>query len=290
MSPAERTFWLAANKRASRSEPEIAKALLRALQILRDSMSETEFARVIQSGNVEAFIADALAQENLDRAFIPFRRKIREAVDSHVRYFAKSLPGQGKIDGVIAVEFNVLNPRVIDAIRDLDTRVVQAVAPDARAVLRATVEQGLRDGKNPRAIARQAREGIGMAPYQQANLAKRQAEWSHTLSPDQVEKRAASYTKAAVKINAETNARTASLDAMKEGQRLSWIDAKDKGVIPAGARMTKTWRGVLDTRERPEHRALEGVTVDFESPYPNGEMTPGSSTFNCRCVSIVRVA
>lgn len=44
---------------------------------------------------------------------------------------------------------------------------------------------------------------------------------------------------------------------------------------------TKTWSGVLDDRERDEHVALEGETVDVKEEFSNGLMYPSEP--NCRC-------
>jgi hypothetical protein len=185
-----------------------------------------------------------------------------------------------------------LNPRVIDALETLNTKVVKSLGEDTREGLITAVRQGVQAGENPRVIAKRVRPVIGISPTQEANAQKfeQKMRGQGDLTEEQIQRRVTTYRKRAISFNAETNARTASLDAMKEGQRLSWLDAKEKGVIPPDAQLTKTWRGVMDTRERPEHVALEGVTVPFDSPYPNGEMTPGDSTYNCRCVSIVRVA
>ncbi len=292
MSPAERKFWLAAQRRASLAEPEIARAILRAFQILRDSLTDAELARFIDSGNFELLVREALNDQTLERAFIPVRQRIRQTVESNVAYFARSLPKGGKIDREIAVEFNVLNPRVIDALHTLNTKVVKSLGEDTREGLITAVRQGLKDGENPRVIAKRVRPIIGISPTQEANaqqFAQRMRD-EGTLAEEQIQRRVTAYRKRAISFNAATNARTASLDAMKEGQRLSWLDAKSKGVIPEDAQLTKTWRGVLDDRERPEHVAMEGETVPFDSLYSNNEMVPGDSTYGCRCLSIIRVA
>jgi hypothetical protein len=292
MSPRDRKFWLAANRRASLAEPEIARAILRAFSILKDSLSESELARIIDSGDFEYLIRQALDQKNLDRAFIPVRQRLREAVESNVSYFARtSLPKGGKVNGVIAVEFNVLNPRVIDALQTLNTKVVQSLGEDTRQGILDAVRVGLQQGKNPKVIATQVRSMVGISPTQAANAQKfAEKETAKGKTPEQVVRAVQAYEKRAIANTASTVARTASLDAMKEGQRLAWEDAKDKGVVPADAQLTKTWRGVLDTRERPEHIAMEGVTVNADQPYPNGQMNPGDTEYNCRCISIYRVA
>jgi hypothetical protein len=76
---------------------------------------------------------------------------------------------------------------------------------------------------------------------------------------------------------------------MKKGQALSIDKAVEMGVYDPNA-LVKSWKGVLDDREREEHLAMEGETVPYDALYSNGEDTPGELTFNCRCVSYFHTA
>lgn len=285
--------------------------MLRAFQIIRESLTEAQLARIIASGQIDELFRAALTDAVLDRAFLPVRERIRSNTMTSVKYFARELPKAGKVDGTLAVAFDVLNPDVITAVRALDTKVVQTLQSDIRETVRAYVENGLRDGVNPRTVARDLRDVIGLAPNQERAVANframlessdrtalsrslRNKRYDRTLdkafgsdgeglSSDHIDKMVDAYRKRAIAKNAETNARTASLDSQKLGQRLSWQDAVDKGIVD-GDRLYKTWIGVMDDRERPEHVAMEGETVPFDSPFSNGEMIPGDSTYNCRCI------
>lgn len=46
---------------------------------------------------------------------------------------------------------------------------------------------------------------------------------------------------------------------------------------------TKTRVSAGDKRVRPSHRALAGITVPIDDPYPNGETYAGENSINCRC-------
>lgn len=288
MSPAERRFWLAAQRRVSGLQPDVQAAMLRAFRILRDSLSEADLARIIASGTLAALLNEAFDQATLDRAFLPYRQAVRDVVNKGFDLARKDLPKAGKVDGTIAVAFDHLSPKVIDAIRTMETKSLQTLQSDVRDTVRAYVENGLRDGKNPRVIARDLRAVIGMSPTQTANAAKFQAKLeAQGLPADKIAKQVAAYQKKAVALNAETNARTATLDAYKQGQQLAWNDAINKGIVDAD-RLTKSWKGVMDDRERPEHVAMQDETVGYDEPFSNGEMVPGESTYNCRCVVIYR--
>jgi hypothetical protein len=73
------------------------------------------------------------------------------------------------------------------------------------------------------------------------------------------------------------------MDAMRAGQRASWEDAIANGTVDR-TRLRRVWVSTGDDRVRPEHRKLNGTEVPFDWPYPNGELIPGESTYNCRCI------
>jgi hypothetical protein len=312
-SPAVLAFWQRANRRAMELSPDLAYAILRAFQILRDTLAPTELARIIRAGDIDVVFRDALSNPVLDRAFAPFGERLRSATEKQFKYFTRDLPKAGKVDGVVGVSFDVLNPKVIDAIRALDTKVIQNLQDDVRETVRAYVENGLRDGASPIEIARGLRNVIGLSPTQQEAVRNfrrmleagdrtalkrtlRDKRFDKTLeralgadgeglTAPRVEAMTNAYRRKMLAFNAETNARTASLDAMKLGQRLSWQDAADNGIVD-GDRLMKRWVGVMDDRERPEHVEMEGEEVAFDELFSNGEMVPGDSTYNCRCVAI----
>lgn len=202
-------------------------------------------------------------------------------------------------------------PWTIDAIRKLDTKVIQTLKADVRETVRAYVENGLRDGVAPREVGRQLRSVIGLAPSQEQAVANfrqslidgkagkslgyklRDRRFDATIrkggpSPEQIEKMAEAYRKRFIAHNATTNAREATVGAMREGQHLAWKDAIDRGIVD-GSRLKKMWIAVAgpagDGRNRPEHLVLHGETVGWDDPYSNSEIIPGSSTFGCRCLS-----
>jgi len=71
-------------------------------------------------------------------------------------------------------------------------------------------------------------------------------------------------------------ARTETSHAAGFGQREA---AKQSGVVK-----TKMWISSRDDRVRDEHIAMDtGEWVDYDEPYPNGEMYPGENSIMCRC-------
>lgn len=301
MTAAQLAFWRVANRRAQSYIPEMAAAFLRALQAIVDAMPAQQLARIIATGNIDTIFTDLVNDALFARAMAPVQGRIRSSIENSFRYVARTLPLPVQGGGVVAIRFDILNPRVIDAIRGLETRVIQSLTDDVRGTVRAMVEQGLRDGVGPRVIAQDLRQVIGLGPSQLqqvqnfraalegrdgrsvTNYTLRDQRFKAPQTPAQVDRQVAAYLKRRIAQNAETQARTASLDAMKLGQRLSWQDAVGKGVVD-GDRLMHQWIGVNDARERSDHVAMNNEVQPWQYPYSNGELIPGESTYNCRCM------
>lgn len=284
MSPAERRYWMVAQRRAAAAQPEIHRALLRAFQILRESMTDAELERFIDSGQLDRLLTEVFDQATMDRAFLPVRDAIRRTVHDGFRYAVPDLPKGGRIHGALALMFDHLSPTVITAIRTLESKVITALSADIREAVRLAVQAGLESG-NPRAAAKAIRPILGMSPTQVENAIKREAALRESgLAEAKIAKQMEAYRRRAIALNANTNARTAAGDAYKRGQMLAWQDAIDKGIVD-GNRLKKQWIGVMDTRERPEHVAMEKEIQPYNALYSNGQMVPGDSEYNCRCIS-----
>lgn len=323
MTPAERAFWLKANRRVSGLTPEMNAALLRAFAIIRESFSEAEIARIVASGNVENVMRVALSEAVLDRAFIPVRQRIRQTTERGFKFATADLPKKGKIDGEVAVAFDHLSPKVVDAVRELETDAINTLKGEVKEVTRAFVENGLRDGRPPRAVARQLRTVIGLAPNQEVAVqnferllragdrealtrALRDKRFDATLrralgangaglTDAQIESMTTAYRRKFVAFNANVNAKTHTFDSYKLGQKLSWDQAKESGVIPPGHQVTKTWVHLAgQDHPRLHHQAMHGETVPADQPYSNGDTYAGEGDpWGCHCTdrySVVRIS
>lgn len=306
MTPSERLFRLRLERRAAGLAPDIQRAIANGWTRIKLLLSPAQLEAFLASPSAEALLTSVLTPESIARAFAPVSQAVRDGVEAAARAVQRDLPAVARQQ-----TFNVLNPDVVTGIRTLDSRVLRTLTEATRETVRAFVENGLRDGVNPRTIARGIRDVVGLAPNQlqavdnfRAMLEAgdpealtrelrdrrfdgtiRKAFAGEGLSAEQVDRMTEQYRKRFIAFNAETNARTAALDAQKLGQELSWQDAVDRGDID-GARLFKRWSTTLDGRERPEHHAMHGEVVRHDEYFSNGEMTPGESTFNCRCVAM----
>jgi hypothetical protein len=291
--------------------PDMVAAILKAFRTIRESLDDAEIAKLVATGALDQIVRDVVSDTLLDRSLLPVRYRIRQTVERGFRYAVPDLPAAGKIDGVISVAFDHLSPNVITAVRTLETSALDTLKSDVKEVVRAFVENGLRDGKAPKVIARGLRDVIGLAPNQERYVANLRAELEEgrfadaarrqlidkrfnlakldALSPAARAKRVdtvvESYRKSYIAFNADVNTKTAVFDSYKLGQRLAFEDAAAQGIVDRD-RLTKRWVGVMDEKERPEHVAMQNQTVAFDDLFSNGENIPGDSTFNCRCIAV----
>lgn len=300
MTPNDLRLWQALLRRVGDLSPDLTAALLQAFQNLRDSFSDSEFATLLKTGSAETIVSAIFDQATTDAALAPMQDELRDGIISAVRAFQREVP---KTAGGLAIRFDYLNPRVVDAIRGLETRVITSLSDDMRAVAKAVVEKDLTAGLGSKAIAADLRNVIGLGPSQLeqvdnfrdalqglngrsiADYTLRDKRFSLPTTPAQLDKQVTAYRNARIAQNANTIARTAALDAMKLSQYMAWQDAIAQGFVDA-SQVTKRWSGVLDDRERPAHVAMEGETVGINERFSNGQMIPGDTDYNCRCIAV----
>lgn len=295
--------------------PALAIAYLAAFAFLRDNFDNPQIEEMIANGDVEGVIRTALSDSAFVLAFAKVRDMTRTITADAVRYFAIDIPGS-RIGGQLAIGFDMLNPRVIDAIRTMETRQLDSLKADIRDTFRAFIENGLRNGDGVATIAREVRGIVGLAPSQlqealnfRAKLEqgdfsgalgyqlrdkrfdptlRRLQESGVKLTPAQLEAMGNAYMRKKIAFNATVNARTAATNALKLGQDLSWGDAVDKGIVDPQL-LEGTWRGMMDLVERPEHVAMEGQTHAYGEPFSNDQRYPGEFDYNCRCWTVWRI-
>jgi hypothetical protein len=168
-------------------------------------------------------------------------------------------------------------------------------------------------GLNPRETARTIRASVGLTAYDAKLLANYRAELESgskaaltrelrdkrydasvrrgDLTPEQIDQRVDAYRRKLTAWRAETASRTATLDALRQGQRLVWEQAIEQGAIQR-EELRRFWKTAGDSRVRPEHAEIPGMNPDgvgFDEPFdtPDGPQD-GPYGYNCRCVLFVR--
>ena len=292
-------------------EPDLARRILRAYDIIRTSLSEAEIVQLLKLGAGADRVVSAVADfKNLERMLVSTVGPgvTKGTIDAGAA-FSIDLPTALAREGVRG-GIDLLNPRVIDALGKVQGRVFRRLAIGAQESFRQALQRGLEAGTGHKAIAREARKVIGLAPRQEsavANFERMLREGDRTaltralrdrrfdgtlrkalgpkgtgLTERQIVNMVNANRRKAIALNASVQSRSAALDATRMGQRLSFEDAIAKEFI----KREETWKrrhDVGDRRVRPEHAAINLEERQFDEPYSNGEIVSGDASFACRC-------
>ena len=292
-------------------EPELARRILRAYEIIRTSFRENEIAALLRLGaGADRVVSEVAAFADLERMLISTVGPglTRGTIDAGAA-FAIDLPTRAARDAVKG-GISLLNPRVIDGLAQVQSRVFLRISIGAQESFRQSLQRGLEAGTGHVPIAREARKVIGLNPANEKAVANfermlregdrgaltrtlRDRRFDGTLrralgpkgtglSESQIERMVSAHRRRTITSNASLQSRSAALDATRRGQRLSFEDAFGKGV----AKREETWKrrhDAGDKRVRLEHAAINLEEVQFDEPYSNGEMVAGDASVGCRC-------
>lgn len=318
MTAAERRFWSRIRARVARQQPDMAAALLRSFENIRKGLNPADLTRLIRDGSLERLITEVLNDPTLDRAFLPLTSQLQRTTEAGFKATIGDLPRAGMVDGVRGVAFNVLSPDVLTALGKMNDQVLTTLKADIRETVREAIARGLADAEAPATIARGLRSVIGLAPNQASYVDNLRRELETGKYADAARRtlidkrfnlakldalpaseRAAridaivdAYRKSWLTTNATVNTKTATFDAYKLGQKLSWNDAMQNDVIPTGFIVMRTWRHQPGQKDpRPEHEAMDGETVPAGEPYTNGDTYAGEGDpWNCHCIDRFHLA
>jgi hypothetical protein len=310
-SPRDRRALAALQRAVTRTAPDIATALLRAVRILADQLDIPAITRLLDAGNVEGALDAVFTPERLAAALAEPRADILAGIDRAATATVTDLVPR---DRRLGIAFDVASPSAIAALRSVEAISIGPYATALRETIRAAVRRGVIAGVNPRETARGLRDLIGMAPNQEVWAAnyraaleagdyakaltyrlgdgrydatlKRLAKDGGALSAEQVDRMAGAYNRRLIAYHSEVVSRQAAVSAHRVGQATGLGQAVDAGLIP-GDRLQKTWVHSFASEEpRPEHLALHGETIPFSQPWPvdGGVQVPGENAYGCRCV------
>lgn len=238
------------------------------------------------------------------------------------------------------IGFDARHPIAEEWARKNVARNVVAISSQSRAAIKEVIDRQLLAGRNPRSVALEIagrinkvtgrRSGgiVGLAPNQNEfymnalddleslddryftrklrdrryDAVVRAAQKSgRPLTKAQIAEISGRYKDRLLLHRAETIARTESLNALRAGRHDGYVQAIDSGKIQRDS-IKKSWDTMIDGRERPQHRAMEGEEVEgIDTPFtlPDGSRmkhagdaslgAPADQIIDCRCHTFYEV-
>lgn len=284
--------------------PRIRKAFLAAIADVRNRAVLTAITEAIRQGDLEAaFKATGLTPA----AMRPITAMIEQAFEQGGVTVAGTFP-KGLTDGVgqsVVFRFDVRNSRAEAWARDHSSTLVTRVTDEARTVIRQTIEQGVEDGRNPRAVALDIvgridtttgrrtggtigltaqmerwvagarRQLIGLDPAYLTrkqrdgrfdSIVRKAIDSGKPLDPAKIDALIGRYSDRLLQLRGETIARTEMIQSLNMSADLAFRQAIEEGTVSAKL-ITKTWDATGDDRTRHTHLIMDGQRVSFDEPF-----------------------
>lgn len=290
-------------------EPRFRRRFLSVVQQIRDRFTLLELERLLTAGQ----IGEALrfAEVSAVRLGNVFGEAVIIAGDETALFIENSL--------LIPVSFDRVNQRAIDAMQQNQLRLVREFSLEQRQSTRTAMNAGVARGANPRTIAREVRDSIGLTSRQvqivenyrrsletlsrdalQRKLrdarfdptVRRAITTSEPLAQAQIDRMVGRYRERWLSFRATTIARTESLRAVSAGNQEMFIQAVEEGQINAKD-LQRQWNTALDERVRSSHGSMHGQLRALDEPFisgkgarlrfPSDPNAPADETIQCRC-------
>lgn len=163
-----------------------------------------------------------------------------------------------------SLAFDLVNPKAVAWARSHAADLVAGFDQQLRRWLRGLVVKALQDGIPPRSLARMIRSSVGLSPRLAAAVERYRAGFDPDTSTVAVADRLTDrYAARLLRFRAETIARTETMRAANEGQRIVWETFADR----TGADVRKVWIASMDERLCKRCAVMEGVTVGIRERF-----------------------
>jgi hypothetical protein len=307
-SPPRSRFYLIARRIATRFEPAVARAFLRAVDSLLASINDQQLLAAVMAGSL-AQIEVAAHASGLAFPLMTDPELQRALLGAST---ATGRAGADVLTDAVGfrVRFNAIDANVVLYARRQAAQLVVAVSGDVRESIRIVVALGSQIGLTVEQQARAIREVVGLPPNwanaplnlgielrdgrfstsRRMSAADKQQIRSRlakgTVDEAFVARMQGRYAASLRNRRALNIARTETLRAAHFGQREGWRQAMREGSLPSNVR--RTWIVTPDDRLRETHAAVPGMNPDgvgVDEPFrtPLGLSLGPPLEVNCRC-------
>jgi len=287
---------------------------------IADFLREQNTLDAIESRLISGDYAGAITK--IDDAAKKLAADIHESYVTAGRTEAKWLDARVQASDKL-IRFDEVNDRAVYRAKANQYELVEGFTLEQREKTRAVLTEGLNTGTNPRVMARDLRDGLGLTPAQQQHVtnyrrALESGDWSRaggyelrdgradrtlrmlqrdggSMTPAQIDKLVERYRTNYINHRAEVIARTEGLRAANEGSADLFRQAIERGDIEAD-QLVKEWHAGPRTKNaRAQHSKMDGKTVglaeDFVLPdgtlmaHPGDPRGGAKHTAQCRCAA-----
>ncbi len=299
------------------AEPALAAAFLQMVVTIKSSLTLEDIAEALERGRFD---------QALDRALRAAPLLSEAYADQFVAAARDTAKFLNKGIGDIQIIYNQTNTAAVNAMQENMLRLVRGFTISQRETVRQVIIDGIRRGLNPREVALNFRNSIGLTARQEGAVRAFQTaleeldataltrslrdrrfdrtvtaaiERGEALTGKQIETMVTRYRERMLTHRAVTIARTEALRSTHQGARALYDQAIEEGQLRASD-LTQEWHTAADERVRASHEAMNGQLQPYGTPfvsgkgnllrYPGDPAAPGDEVINCRCALGTRIA
>lgn len=259
-------FYKLIHRIADRQIGPLERAFLKAVGIARSRINDAALEFALHQRDARAVFAALHIEVPVSGLRAAYVRIIRDTVTQAGMTTGALV--QVQVD--TAFRFDVVNPRPMQFAQARAADLVKQVSKDTKANIRRIIVRGFREGQSVTEMAKDIRQLAGFG------LTKQQSEWGRNyrarlqdagkLTADKIDAKVDRYAAQKLRERSITIARTESMTAANEGQRETWRQAQDEGLLTYDADLPTQYRtpwGMLDGP--PAHVACRcAEATDFD--------------------------
>lgn len=299
-------------------ETSLQVAFLAAVKAIGSAIELGVITDIVRAGDIGAALdkLDEHAPGLFQKHFVTQRTKlVQNAGTAQAKAIVENTP-------LVQVRFNVVNQRAVDAMRENELRLVSSFTETQRETTHRALTRGIEEGRNPRHVARDFRNSIGLTPTQEQavdnyrrglieqspdvfnrRLRDRRFDRSlrtafrsgKALESERIEMLTERYRKRFIKYRAEVIGRTEALRSANEGTQEMWEQAVEEGQIDRRL-IRRYWHPAKDDRVRNSHALIprmnakgRGINEPFLTVLgpllqPGDPAGVPANVIQCRCI------
>lgn len=278
--------WRALHRAADAASPRVRAAFLRAVARTVEGVDEAGLSRALRLKDYEAAFRaipwDRVGEEALADLMPPV---IRDAASRAGLASARVLRAAG-----LALDFDFVNPRMVEAAATATADLVTAVSAETKAAIRSVMARSFSEGLPPREAGRLIRPLVGLTERDAVAVTNLWARLTDDDVPEgRVDRQVQRYADRLLNRRAELIARTETIRAAQIGQEETWLQAAERGLIDP-ERTKRRWSATPDDRTDEVCQGLDGQEVGMDEPFEfDGEEydAPPDPHPGCRCALVL---
>ncbi len=302
--------WRGVHRAADEHQQRIQRAVERGFAKAREALDMDKLVAALAANDMRATLdvvklainsGDQLMRPRLEAAFASCALEgARSALPTvNLRAAAVQTEEDEEIDVVPIIVFERTAPRVEQWAATRAASLIVEISEETREAVRQVINSMFAAALAPEDAARRIRRVVGLTSRAEAAVRELERELREALPGTVVTRaggkfrvrvpakgdvkaflagRVAQYREKLLTLRAVTIARTESIAAANEGQRLLWRQAQDQGLVSRTAQ--RVWVVTGDDRLCDLCRTLDGETVGLDEPFSLGGPPAHPA---CRC-------